>query len=384
MSESLYDPVANPYAPGAGTPPPALVGRDAVIADVEVALQRLSAGRSTQHQLLTGLRGVGKTVLLGTLAAIAESHGYRVIRQEAVGGPDTLVSFLRQARRITEDLGSGERVRRALRSIDAVRLSIAGTGLEVQRDAPLPDREALADVVVDLGAAAASEGAAVMIAIDEAQLLDPHDLRRILAGVHRCGQDALPVHCLLAGLPNLLGVVARAATYAERMFATADLGPLTPDQVVEAVTTPAADIGVRWVPSAVDAIADRSDGYPFFVQVWAYHTWNTATHDPISSDDVERAAPAVGQALDSSFFAARLARIPDSEVAYVRAMASLGAGPHRSGEVATAMGRTTSQVAAFRDRLIDEGLLFAPRYGWIEFAIPHFDEFVTRAFPDQS
>jgi hypothetical protein len=179
-------------------------------------------------------------------------------------------------------------------------------------------------------------------------------------------------------------VVARAATYAERMFATADLGPLTPDQVVEAVTTPAADIGVRWVPSAVDAIADSSDGYPFFVQVWAYHTWNTATHDPISADDVERAAPAVGQALDSSFFAARLARIPDSEVAYVRAMASLGAGPHRSGEVATAMGRTTSQVAAFRDRLIDEGLLFAPRYGWIEFAIPHFDEFVTRAFPDPS
>ena len=381
MSGSLYDPVANPFAPGAGTPPPALVGRDAVIAEVDVALRRVAIGRSSQHQLITGLRGVGKTVLLGALAAVAESQGYRIIRQEAVGGPDTLVSFLRQARRITEDLGGGERVRRALRSIDAVRLSIAGTGVELQRDAPLPDREALADVVVDLGAAASSEGAAVMLAIDEAQLLDPHDLRRVLAGVHRCSQDGLPVHCLLAGLPNLLGVVARAATYAERMFTTADLGPLSPDQVREAVTSPARDIGVRWDDDAVDTITDRSDGYPFFVQVWAYHTWNTAAEDPISRADVERATPAVRQALDASFFAARLARIPDSEVSYVRAMASLGPGPHRSGEVAGAMGRTTTQVAAFRDRLIDEGLLFAPRYGWIEFAIPHFDEFVDRALP---
>ena len=283
---------------------------------------------------------------------------------------------------LTEDLGGGERVRRALRSIEAVRVSIAGTGVEVQRDTPMPDREALADVVVDLGAAAASEGAAVMIAIDEAQLLDTHDLRRILSGVHRCGQDGLPVHCLLAGLPNLLGVVARAATYAERMFTTADLGPLTPTQVAEAVTAPAAEIGVRWDADAVDTVTDRSDGYPFFVQVWAYHTWNTAADDPISAADVERATPAVRQALDASFFAARLARIPDSEIAYVRAMASLGAGPHRSGEVAGAMGRRSSQVSALRDRLIDEGLLFAPRYGWVEFAIPHFEAFVARALPE--
>ncbi len=381
MSGSLYDPVANPFAPGAGTPPPALVGRDAVIADVDVALQRVKIGRTSQHQLITGLRGVGKTVLLGALAALAESRGYRIIRQEAVGGPDTLVSFLRQARRITEDLGGGEKVRRALRSIDAVRLSIAGTGVELQRGAPVPDREALGDVVVDMGAAAMSEGAAVMLAIDEAQLLDAHDLRRILSGVHRCSQDGLPVHCLLAGLPNLLGVVARAATYAERMFTTADLGPLSPDQVREAIIAPSRDIGVRWDDGAVGTITDRSDGYPFFVQVWAYHTWNTATDDPISHADVEHATPAVRQALDASFFAARLARIPDSEVAYVRAMATLGPGPHRSGEVAAAMDRTTSQVAAFRDRLIDEGLLFSPRYGWVEFAIPHFDEFVERVFP---
>jgi hypothetical protein len=220
-----------------------------------------------------------------------------------------------------------------------------------------------------------------MLAIDEAQLLDPHDLRRILAGVHRCGQDGLPIYCLLAGLPNLLGVVARSATYAERMFGAAHLGPLSPDQIIDAVTVPSAEIGVSWDTGALDAIANRSDGYPFFVQVWAYHTWNSATDDPISVGDVERATPAVRLALDSSFFAARIARIPESEVAYVRALASLEAGPHRSGEVAAAMARTTSQVAGFRDRLIDEGVVFSPRYGWVEFAIPHFDAFVRRAFP---
>jgi hypothetical protein len=378
MSGERYDPVANPYAPGAGTPPPALVGRTGVIDAAEISLRRLAAARSTQHLLLTGLRGVGKTVLLGKLTALAEHVGFRVIRQEAVGGPDSVRSLLRQARRIVDDLERGPKVARALRSIDAVSLTVAGTGLRVERAEAAPDPEALADVVVDLAAAAADDGLGVMLAVDEAQLLDAHDLHRILAGVHRCGQDGLPLWCLLAGLPNLVGDVAKAATYAERMFTVADLGPLTPDQVVEAVVTPAEEIGVSWSPGATEEIVDRSDGFPFFVQTWAYHTWNAAVDDPISATDVRRAAPAADHALDASFFAARIARIPASEVAYVCALASLGPGPHRSGDVAEAAGRTTTSVAAFRDRLIAEGVIYAPRYGWVEFAIPHFDDYVRR------
>jgi hypothetical protein len=381
MSGSRYDPVANPYAPGAGTPPPALVGRDGLIEGAEISLRRLTAGRTTQHQILTGLRGVGKTVLMGKLAAVAEHVGFRVIRTEAVGGEDTLVSLLRQARRVLEDLGGGPRVARALRSIDSVALTVAGTGLRIERGDAHPDREALSDVVVDLGAAAKEHDLGVMLAVDEAQMLDAHDLRRILAGVHRCGQDGLPLWCLLTGLPNLVGIVARSATYAERLFTVGNLGPLTPGQVVEAVAEPAEQIGVHWDDGATLEIVDRSDGYPFFVQVWAYHTWNAATEEPISADDVRRAVPAASLALDASFFAARIARIPDSEVAYVRALASLGAGPHRSGEVASAAGRSTSQVAGFRDRLIGEGVVYAPRYGWVEFAIPHFDAYVRRTLP---
>lgn len=381
MSGEAYDPVSNPYAPGAGTPPPALVGRDAVIDEARTSLRRLRAGRSTQHLLLTGLRGVGKTVLLRTLSAVAEGEGFRVIRQEAVGGDDTVVSLLRQARRIMEDMGPGDRVARALRSIESVSLSVAGTGVEVTRPAPSPDREALADVVVDLGAAAAEHDLGIVLALDEAQGLGAADLRRLLAGVHRCGQDGLPVWCVLAGLPNLVGVVAKAATYAERLFTVEALGPLRPDQVVAAVAEPADDMGVGWAPEASSAIADLSDGYPFFVQVWAYHTWNAARDEPISPADVERAGPAARLALDTSFFAARIARVPESEVAYVRVLASLGPGPHRSGEVAAAGGRTSSGLSAIRDRLIKEGLVYAPRYGWVEFALPRFDEYVRRTLP---
>lgn len=380
MSGSVYDPVANPFAPGAGTPPPALVGRDSVLDANDVALRRLLVGRASQHQLITGLRGVGKTVLLGTLARQAQHVGYRTIRVEAMGGDDTLLSFLRQARRILEDLDGSQKVTRALRSIEAVSVTLLGTGATVGRSVPTPDREALADVVADLAAAAAERDLGVFIALDEAQLVRSDDLRRLLAGVHRCNQDGLPLACVLASLPNLVGTVAKAATHAERMFTVHDLGPLSPAQVTRAVVDPSLEIGVAWDRGATDAIVDLSDGFPFFVQTWAYHTWNVATDDPISAHDVERAAPHAHLSLDTSFFAARIARIPTSEVNYVRGLASLGPGPHRSGEVADAMGMTTSQVAALRDRLINEGVVYSPRYGWIEFAIPHFDRYVRRTF----
>lgn len=383
MSGEAYDPIANPYVPGAGTPPPTLVGRDAIIGQADVSLRRLNAKRSTQHLLLTGLRGTGKTVLLGKLAALGEHLGYRVIRQEAVGGDDTLRSFLAQTRRVLDDVASTPKVRRALRSIDSVSVSVAGTGLNVgrHRETPHPDREALADVVIDLAAAAAEHDLGVMLAIDEAQSMDTHDLRRILAGVHRCGQDGLPMWCLLAGLPNLVGQVAKSATYAERMFTVAELGPLNPAQVAAAIIDPAREIGVEWDPAAVAQIVDRSDGFPFFVQTWAYHTWNAAVDEPISAADVQRATPAAERSLEHSFFAARIARIPESEIRYVQALARLGPGPHRSGAVATEAGATTSGVAAFRDRLIHEGVIYPPRYGWVEFAIPHFDDYVRRHIP---
>ncbi len=374
----LYDPVSNPYAPGAGTPPPALVGRDHVIEAADIGLRRVKSGRSAQHLLLTGLRGVGKTVLLGKLAAVAEHSGFRIIRHESVGGNDVVVALLRQARRLLTDLEHGPSVVRALRSIDSVSVSVAGTGIKVDRSAPPGDPESLSDAIVDIAKAAKEHDIGIMLAIDEAQMIDSADLRRLLAGIHRCGQDSLPLWCLLAGLPNLVGDVAKAATYAERLFTVTDLGPLSSDQVRDAVLKPSVDIGVTWADPAIEAIADESDGFPFFVQTWAYHTWNVAQDEPISVADVRRGSIAARQSLDASFFAARVSRIPQAEVAYVQAMASLGAGPHRSGDIAAVMGRTASSFSATRDRLINEGVVYAPRYGWVEFAIPHFDDYVRR------
>ncbi len=379
----LYDPVANPFAPGAGTPPPYLVGRDRVLEATDIGLRRLRAGRPSQHRMITGLRGVGKTVLLGKLAGLAERVGFRVIRVEAVGGDDTLRSLLRQARRILEELERSRKVTRALRSIESVSVTLAGTGFTFDRFEQTPDREALADVVVDLASAAADHELGIVLAIDEAQLVGRDDLRRLLAGVHRCGQDGLPLACVLAGLPNLVGEIARAATYAERMFDVAELGPLSPAEVAAAIRHPAAELNVDWTEAATEAVVDRSDGFPFFVQTWAYHVWNVARDEPISADDVARAAPHALHALDASFFAARIARIPPSEVAYVQGLAALGPGPHRSGAVAAAMGMATNQVGGFRERLIQEGVIYAPRFGWVEFAIPHFDRFVRRNLPSR-
>jgi hypothetical protein len=256
---------------------------------------------------------------------------------------------------------------------------VLGTGVHIDRVTATPDRDSISDLVADLAAAAADDDVGVLLAVDEAQLLDAADLRRLLAGVHRCGQDGLPLAIVLAGLPNLVGMAARAATYAERMFQVTELGPLPPDEVAAAVVEPARDLGVEWSADAVAAIAERSDGFPFFVQTWAYHTWNTARDEPISGDDVARAGDAVERALDAGFFAARSSRIRASEIVYVKALASLGGGPHRSGDVARALGLSTQQVGPVRDRLIGEGVVYAPRYGWVEFAIPHFDRFLARS-----
>ncbi|HHC08368.1 MAG TPA: ATP-binding protein [Actinobacteria bacterium] len=381
MATERYDPIANPYAPGAGTPPPALVGRGELLAGAEVALRRLRAARTAQHLLVTGLRGVGKTVLLAKLAALGEHHAFRVLRVEATGGDDTIAGLLRQAGRLVEDLGGRGGVRRALRAIESVSLTVAGTGASVSRRVSDPARDALADVVVDVAAVAADAELGVVLTLDEAQRLDRRDLRRILAGIHRAGQDALPIYAVVAGTPDLLGGVARAATYAERLFEVASLGPLSVDEVAEAVAQPAAELGVSWAPQAVERIVERSSGYPFFVQTWAYHTWNAAVDDPISAADVDRAAPHVEAALDASFFAVRMARIPPSRLAYVRALASLGPGPHPSGEVAAAMGKTTRQVGSIRNRLVADGIVYSPRHGWVEFAVPHLDRYVSRAFP---
>lgn len=376
--EARYDPVANPYAPGAGTPPPTLVGRDETLDAARISLERAASGRSAQHLLVTGLRGVGKTVLLRAVTGLAEQRRFLVLRTEATDPASTVASLVRQVRRLTDDLHRGRRLSRLLRLLDAVSLTVAGSGLRVERRSGDVATAGLAELMIELAGVAGDDERGVVLALDEGQFLPPPELGELLAALHQAGQEQVPLWGAIAGLPNVVGIVSRSRTYAERMFTVASLDALSAADVGRALRVPAEELGVRWSDGAVEAIAERSAGYPFFVQTWAYHAWNAASHDPIAVADVEAAQAVVARELDDGFFAARMARIPPSEVRYVQALASLGPGGHRSKAVAAAMGMTTTQVGPFRDRLITEGVLFAPAFGQVRFALPQLDDYVRR------
>lgn len=384
---SGYDPVTNPYAPGAGAPPPALVGRDDELASARVALERARAGRHSQHLLVHGLRGVGKTVLLRAVQSAAEASSYHALRIEGDPHGDAVAALLRQCQRLLSDLTPTKRVRTALKVLSSVSLSVGGAGLRIDAGHGPGDglsgslTDDLPEMFVALAEATADQRGGVLVVVDEAQALQVGHLAALLGSLHATDQARLPVWAALAGLPNLLGLAAKAKTYAERMFTVAELGPLPVLAASEAIVTPAAEQGVSLQPEAVAAVVADAGGYPYFLQSWAYHLWNAAVDDPISTDDVERARPVVRRSLDEAFYAARLTRVPRSEVRYVRALAELGEGTHRSSAVAQRLGAKASQVSAFRDRLIGEGLVYSPSYGSVAFAVPRFDEYLRRSFP---
>lgn len=380
------DPVANPYAPGAGAPPPALVGRDGELAAASIAVQRARIGRHSQHLLIHGLRGVGKTVLLRAVQSTGEANNFHAVRVEGDLHGEAVTALLRQCRRVMSELEPTRRVRAALKALSSVSLTVAGTGLRVDTEPPSGHgpsgslADDLPEVFLGMAEAAADQDSGVLVIVDEAQALTVAPLAALLGSLHATDQAQLPVWAALAGLPNLLGMAAKAKTYAERMFTVAELGPLPAPVATEAIVTPAAELGVSLDPEAAAAVVADAGGYPYFLQSWGYHLWNVAVDDPISMGDVARARPVVRRALDESFYAARLARVPRSEVRYVRALAELGEGAHRSSEVATRLGVRTPQVGAFRDRLIGEGLVYSPSYGRVAFAVPRFDEYLRRTF----
>jgi hypothetical protein len=383
--ELVYDPVANPYAPGAGTPPPALVGRDAELETARVALARTLTHRSAQHLLLHGLRGVGKTVLLRAVSGLAERDGYHVLHVEGDPHGDAVGALVRQSRRILADAQPTPKVRRALQILKSVSVSLGVAEVSVGLEEPAGSGRAgavaedLPELLVALAVAVADDGAGVGIVVDEAQVLPLEQLAAVLGALHAAGQRQLPLWGALAGLPNLLGRAAKAKTYAERMFTVAELGPLGRSPATAAVREPAAELGVSFSRPALDAIVLASAGYPYFLQTWAYHTWNVARDDPISKNDVVRAGPAVQRALDDGFFAARVARVPESERRYLRALAALGPGAHPSRAVAEALGSTTPGVGALRDRLITDGVIYSPAYGQVALALPLLDDYLRRS-----
>jgi len=389
------DPVRNPYAPGAGTPPPELAGRDDLRETIRIALERVRLGNPTKSVLMVGLRGVGKTVLLDRMREDAEGVGIQTLRVEAPETrslPAMLAPQLRQALlRLSRNEQAKELAQRALKGLAgfAKALKVKYDDIEVGFDfEPEPGLADNGDLEQDLqalleaaGAAAKKAGTALAMFVDELQYVEEEQLAALITALHRTAQRRLPVVLVGAGLPQLRGRMGRAKSYAERLFDFPEIGPLSPEAAKLAIAKPAKDQGVEVTPDALNRIVEETHGYPYFVQEWGKHTWDTADASPITRADVENASTAAVAALDESFFRVRFDRLTPAEKRYLRAMAELGAGPHRSGDIAEKLGREVTALGPMRNQLISKGMIWSPHHGDTAFTVPLFDEFMHRIMP---
>jgi len=387
------DPVRNPYSPGAGTRPPALVGRDREIESMDVALQRLMLGRHGRSQMLTGLRGVGKTVMLNEFEQLAEGRGYFHQHVE-VGEDGELTSRLASCfRRILLSMDAkrriGERVRRALGVLKAFSVRLPdGPEFSLDVDAVHGAADSgdlatdLSGLFVELGELARDHHTGVFITIDELHYVALNILEALVMGLHRAAQLGLPITIAGGGLPSLATLTGEAKSYAERMFVFPVIGSLPVPQAREALVVPAEDEGVRWEDAALDRVIEVTRGYPYFLQEFGKLAWEVADGpNIITGGDVDRSIPVARAELDDGFFRVRTGRTSDPERAYLRAMAELGPGPARSGDVAALLKKKTTGLGPTRDGLIRKALCYSPRWGEIDFTVPMFDEFMKRWIP---
>jgi hypothetical protein len=370
------------------------VGRDAELEGFEILLERLHRGYAEQSMLITGLRGVGKTVLLGAFEDRALHSGWvtvtaEITKNEAFG--PRMGSMVRRALFQAAPRPSwGERVRRAAGVLKSFSLTVSSdgsmtAGIDVDAVEGLADTgnlgDDLTDLLVALGEAAQERETGVAFLVDEVQFLRAAEFEALIAGLHRTVQRQLPITFVGAGLPQLPRLAGEAKSYAERLFKFPRLGELSAPQAEAALAQPAADLGVSFEPGAIDVIVDYTEGYPYFLQEYGKIVWDLAPDDePICERVAEEAQRAVEQKLDESFFRVRAERTTELELHYLRAMAELGGREHTAGEVAAVMGRSSEQLGPTRARLIDKGLLYTTGHGRGAFTVPQFDRYLRRNY----
>ena len=389
------NPVRNPFAPGAGTPPPELAGRDELRETVRIALERVRLGRPAKSVLMVGLRGVGKTVLLDRMREDAEATGIHTLRVEAPESrslPATLAPQIRLALlRLSRIEGAKDLAQRALRGLagfaKALKLKYEDieVGLDFDPEPGLADNGDLEHDLQDLleaaGAAAQKGGTALAMFVDELQYVKEDELAALITALHRAAQRRLPVVLVGAGLPQLRGRMGRAKSYAERLFDFPEIGPLPPPAARTAIEKPVQAEGAAVDADALERIVQETRGYPYFLQEWGKHSWDTAAAAPITLPDVKLASAAAIAALDESFFRVRFDRLTPLEKRYLRAMAELGSGPHRSGDIAEQLHRAVTALGPTRNQLIAKGMIWSPSHGDTAFTVPLFDEFMHRIMP---
>jgi hypothetical protein len=389
------NPATNPFAPGAGTPPPEFAGRDELLETAAVAVERIRCRRPAKSLLMVGLRGVGKTVLLNRMARDAEPRGVHALRIEARERrslPALIAPELRQALlrldRVEKTKALAQRSLRGLAGFfKGLRLKYQDleVGLDAEPEAGLADNgdleQDLAALFEVVGSAAAAAESAVVFYIDELQYVVEDQLSALISALHRCAQRELPITLIGAGLPQLRGMTGKAKSYAERLFEFVEVGPLDPASAERAIVRPLAANQVSIEAAGVARILSETRGYAYFLQEWGKHSWDVAQGPMITLDDVSAASREAVAKLDESFFRVRLDRLTPSERRYVRAMAELGPGPHRSGAIAECLGRKVTSLAPTRTGLITKGMIWSPAHGDTAFTVPLFDEFMSRAMP---
>ncbi|APX33924.1 ATPase [Brachybacterium sp. P6-10-X1] len=391
------DPVSNPYTPNAGARPDVLAGRDDQLSNFSVLLQRVARGRAARSMIVTGLRGVGKTVLLGQFRDRALEEGWSVLDHEVAKHDDAAFrhQFALKLRTALLDLAPRarwtKRFHKAAAALSSFTLTIdqAGqfqAGLNVDAIEGLADHGDLSmdltDVFVSLGEAAHEKDRGVVILLDEVQFLSRSQLEAVILALHKTVQRNLPIVLVGAGLPQVPELAGDAKSYAERLFTFPGIGNLDAVDARRALQEPAQLEDADLTDDALDLAFEVTGGYPYFIQELGWAAWGAAESSPIRRSDVEDAVDHYLAKLDSSFFRVRLDRATDLQTAYLRAMAELGPEPQKAADVAAVLHRESTQLGPTRAELIDMGLLYTPSHGYAAFTVPHFDMFMRRALPE--
>lgn len=384
------DPVRNPFAPGAGSQPPELAGRQEIISAADTALQRVLQGRPAQSQMLLGLRGVGKTVLLNKIEQIAERHGYLTSFIEAPEDRKLVDLLYPRIHQVLRKLSLIESARaasysamRALRSFaSAFKISMGDFEVSVDPEPGMADSGNLeydiTELFLKVGEAAKSAGRGWALLIDEVQYLSPEELGALIVAIHRINQKALPVLFFGAGLPAIAAVSGDAKSYAERLFIFPKIDALPDVDAADAIRQPIEEEGEAIDDDLLNKIIALTRGYPYFLQEWGYQVWNAAPHSPIAINSIEIAEKEALRRLDEGFFKVRIDRLTPKEKEYVIAMARLGTGPYRSSDVADMLGEKLTTLGPRRAQIIAKGMIYSPAHGDIAFTVPMFDEYLKR------
>ncbi|MFS2152275.1 ATP-binding protein [Rhizobium sp. Rhizsp42] len=384
------DPFRNPFAPGAGSRPPELAGRDLILESAKIACVRAVKGRSARSLMLLGLRGTGKTVLLNEIGRIAEQEGLLVSKVESPEGESLARLIYPEMRKVMRSLSGVEAAKqiatrglRGLRNFASIfKIEIAGVDVGVEPESGLADtgdlQYDLPDLFVLIGKASQAAGRGWILLIDEVQYLSDADLSALIVALHRISQDGLPVLLVGAGLPQIARLAGEAKSYAERLFQYPAVGALDPASAAQAVRNPIIEEGATIAPEALELIVERTKGYPFFLQEWGSVMWNDAGGPEITFADADHSYTETLALLDEGFFRVRIDRLTKAEIQFVKAMAGLGNGPYAMADVAQAMERTQKSLGPTRASIISKGMIYSTDHGYLDFSVPLFAEYMRR------